>query len=102
MLGTAVLIGALIGVPIGMVLGLVRFSGKESLTRFVDLTLRSIVNTFMGLPPVVVGLVVYLLLTASELLGPLGLLYTPIAMIITQLIMVIPHNWRNNIGCLKR
>jgi tungstate transport system permease protein len=88
--GTAVLIGALIGVPIGMILGLKRFSGKQILMRFIDLTLRSIVNTFMGLPPVVVGLVVYLLLAGSGPLGPLGLLYSPTAMIITQLIMVIP------------
>jgi len=88
--GTAVLIGALIGVPIGTVLGLKQFSGKHRLMRFVDLTSRSIVNTFMGLPPVVVGLVVYLLLAGSGPLGPLGLLYTPIAMIITQLIMVVP------------
>lgn len=88
--GTAVLIGALIGVPLGTVLGLGRFRGKQSLMHFVDITFRSIVNTFMGLPPVVVGLVVYLLLTASGPLGPLRLLYTPTAMIITQLIMVIP------------
>jgi len=88
--GTAVLIGALIGVPIGTFLGLRQFRGKQSLMRFVDITLRSIVNTFMGLPPVVVGLVVYLFLTASGPLGPLGLLYTPTAMIITQLMMVIP------------
>jgi len=88
--GTAVLIGALIGVPIGMVLGLGRFRRKQSLIRFIDITLRSIVNTFMGLPPVVVGLVVYLSLTATGPLGPLGLLYTPTAMIITQLIMAVP------------
>jgi len=60
------------------------------LIRFVDITLRSIVNTFMGLPPVVVGLVVYLLLTTSGPLGSLRLLYTPNAMIITQLIMAVP------------
>jgi len=88
--GSAVLIGALAGVPIGMILGLGRFRGKQSLMRFIDITLRSFVNTFMGLPPVVVGLVVYLLLTASGPLGPLGLLYTPAAMIVTQLIMVVP------------
>lgn len=88
--GTAVLIGALIGVPIGMVLGLRRFRGKRILIRFVDVALRSVVNTFMGLPPVVVGLVVYLLLTTSGPLGSLRLLYTPTAMIITQLIMVVP------------
>lgn len=88
--GTAVLIGSSIGVPTGMVLGL-RFGRKRSLIRFVNiLTLLTIINTLMGLPPVIVGLVVYLLLTASGPLGPLGLLYTPSAMIITQLIMVIP------------
>jgi len=88
--GTAVLIGSLIGVPIGMILGLRWFSGKQILIRFIDLTLRSIINTFMGLPPVVVGLVVYLLFAGSGPFGPLGLLYSPTAMIITQLIMVIP------------
>lgn len=88
--GTAVLIGALVGVPLGTVLGLGRFKGKRILMRFMDITLRSIINTFMGLPPVVVGLVVYLLLTSSGPLGPLGLLYTPTAMIITQLIMAVP------------
>jgi len=88
--GTAVLIGSLIGVPIGMILGLRRFSGKQILMRFIDLTLRGIINTFMGLPPVVVGLMVFLLLIGSGPLGSLQLLWTPTAMIITQLIMVIP------------
>ncbi len=88
--GTAVLIGALIGVPIGVILGLGQFRGKQKLLRFIEIAFRSFVNTLMGLPPVVVGLVVYLLLTATGPLGPLGLLYTPNAMIITQLIMVIP------------
>jgi tungstate transport system permease protein len=88
--GTAVLIGALIGIPIGAVLGFRQFKGKQILMRFVDVTLKTMINTFMGLPPVVVGLVIYLLLTASGPLGWLGLLYTPTAMIITQLVMVIP------------
>jgi len=88
--GSAVLIGSLIGVPIGMILGLGRFRGKQSFMRFIDVTLRSFVNTFMGLPPVVVGLVVYLLLTSLGPFGPLRLLYTPTAMIITQLMMVVP------------
>jgi len=88
--GTAVLIGALIGVPIGMFLGL-RLVGKKRLVRFINIfTLIAIINTLMGLPPVVVGLVVYLLFVGSGPLGPLGLLYQPTAMIITQLIMVIP------------
>jgi len=88
--GTAVFFGSLIGVPIGTALGLSQFRGKKSLMYFVQLTLRSIVNTFMGVPPVVVGLVVYLLLSSSGPLGQLGLIYTPTAMIIAQLIMVVP------------
>lgn len=88
--GTSVLLGALIGIPLGTLLGFRQFRGKRALTRFIDITLRSVINTFMGLPPVVVGLVVYLMLTASGPLGWLGLLYTPTAMIITQLIMVVP------------
>ncbi len=88
--GTAVLIGALIGVPVGAILGLGQFKGKQTFIFFFNVSVRSMVNTFMGLPPVVVGLVVYLLLSASGPLGPLGLLYTPTAMIITQLIMAVP------------
>jgi tungstate transport system permease protein len=88
--GTAVLIGALIGVPIGTILGLGQFKGKQTFIFFFNISVRSMVNTFMGLPPVVVGLVVYLLLSASGPLGPLRLLYTPTAMIITQLIMAVP------------
>ncbi len=88
--GTAVLLGALIGVPIGTILGLGQFKGKQTFIFFFNISVRSMVNTFMGLPPVVVGLVVYLLLSASGPLGPLGLLYTPTAMIITQLIMAVP------------
>ena len=80
--GTAVLIGALLGVPSGATVGLKEFFGK----RF----LMSIINTLMGLPPVVVGLLVYLLLSTSGPLGVFQLLYTPEAMIIAQLIMVIP------------
>jgi tungstate transport system permease protein len=88
--GTAVLMGASIGVPTGAFLGLRRFKGKSTVMHLVDIMLKSVVNTFMGLPPVVVGLAVYLLLTASGPLGHFGLLYTPTAMMITQLIMVVP------------
>lgn len=88
--GTAVLIGTLIGIPMGTILGFKQFKGKKTLIRFVDIMLKSVINTFMGLPPVVVGLVVYLFLTASGPLGWLRLLYTPMAMIITQLIMIVP------------
>lgn len=80
--GIAVLIGALLGVPSGATIGLKEFFGKRFLV--------SIVNTLMGLPPVVVGLLVYLLLSTSGPLGVFQLLYTPEAMIIAQLIMVIP------------
>ncbi len=88
--GTAVLIGALVGIPIGAFLGLRRFRGKRTLIRLVDIALKGVINTLMGLPPVVAGLVVYLLLTSSGPLGRLGLLYTPTAMIMAQLIMVVP------------
>ncbi len=80
--GIAVLIGALLGVPSGATVGLKEFFGKRFLV--------SVVNTLMGLPPVVVGLLVYLLLSTSGPLGAFQLLYTPEAMIIAQLIMVIP------------
>jgi tungstate transport system permease protein len=80
--GAAVAIGSLIGIPGGAAIGLKDFPGKRFLI--------SIINTLMGLPPVVVGLFVYLLLSASGPLGALQLLYTPIAMIIAQLIMVVP------------
>jgi tungstate transport system permease protein len=80
--GLAVMIGAVIGFPIGATAALSEFKGKRL---FV-----SIINTLMGLPPVVVGLLVYLLLSASGPLGPLQLLYTPNAMVIAQLIIAIP------------
>ncbi|MGQ9759622.1 MAG: ABC transporter permease [Candidatus Methanomethylicaceae archaeon] len=88
--GTAVIIGALFGIPIGTFLGFKQFRGKKTMMRIADVMLKSIINTFMGLPPVTVGLLVYLLLTASGPFGWLGLLYTPTAMIVTQLIMVLP------------
>jgi len=80
--GFAVIIGAALSIPCGATIALRDFRGK----RF----LMSIINTLMGLPPVVVGLLVYLLLSTSGPLGPFQLLYTPTAMIIAQLIMVIP------------
>lgn len=88
--GLSVLIGSLIGIPIGAILGLRQFKRRHALIRSIDIVLKSFVNTFMGLPPVFVGLIVYLLLSASGPLGWLGLLYTPTAMIITQLIEVVP------------
>lgn len=79
---TAVGMACLIGLPLGAVVGALRFPGR----RAVSLLL----NAMMGLPPVVVGLLVYLALSASGPLGVLGLLYTPSAMIIAQTILVTP------------
>ena len=80
--GIAVLIACLIGFPLGAVLAVFRFPGRQ--------TLVVTANALMGLPPVVVGLTLYLLLSASGPLGVLQLLYTPTAMIIAQIILVLP------------
>jgi tungstate transport system permease protein len=79
---SAVVISALIGLPLGAALALLRFRGQGVVT----VTL----NTLMGLPPVVVGLVVYLLLSRSGPLGVLGLLFIPAAMIVAQTVLVTP------------
>ncbi|WP_422036952.1 ABC transporter permease [Roseibium sp.] len=79
---TAVFFACLIGLPLGAAVGVFRFPGRT----FLSVTL----NALMGLPPVVVGLVVYLMLSASGPFGPLRLLYTPSAMIIAQMIIVTP------------
>lgn len=79
---TAVLISGLIGLPLGAILGVARFPGRGAVL--------VLLNSLMGLPPVVVGLLVYLSLSNAGPLGPLALLYTPSAMIIAQSILVIP------------
>ncbi|MBT5570568.1 MAG: ABC transporter permease [Alphaproteobacteria bacterium] len=79
---TAVLIACLIGFPLGAAVALFRFPGRGAVTLML--------NTFMGLPPVVVGLLVFLILSRSGPLGVLGLLFTPTAMIIAQAILVTP------------
>jgi len=79
---SAVLVAALIGLPLGAWLA-------TSTSRWRGV-LIAISSTFMGLPPVVVGLVVYLLLSNAGVLGPLQLLYTPTAMIIAQSILITP------------
>jgi tungstate transport system permease protein len=79
---TAVLFAALIGVPIGAFIALTRFTGREG----AIVTL----NAMMGLPPVVVGLAVFLALSRSGPLGAWGLLFTPQAMVIAQTILVAP------------
>ena len=76
---SAVIVAAVIGVPCGAVLALTRFRGREAVI--------VLLNAMMGLPPVVVGLAVYLLLSHSGPLGALGLLFTPTAMVIAQTIL---------------
>ena len=80
--GAALLIATLAGVPLGAFLGLVRFRGH----RLVTLVLY----TGMGLPPVVVGLAVYLFLSRSGPLGTLGWLFTPAAMVVAQALIAFP------------
>src|SRR6188474_3454862 len=79
---SAVLLAALIGVPAGALLALTRFRGREAVV--------VILNALMGLPPVVVGLAVFLLLSRSGPLGEWGLLFTPQAMIIAQTVLIAP------------
>lgn len=86
---SAVVLACLVGLPLGALTGAFRFPGRGLVILFL--------NTLMGLPPVVVGLVVYLMLSASGPLGVLGLLYTPSAMIIAQTLLVTPI-----IGALTR
>ena len=79
---TAVVIASLIGLPLGATLAVARFRGRR--------TLIVIINTLMALPSVVVGLLVYMMLSNSGPLGVLQLLYSPTAMIIAQSILVTP------------
>ncbi len=78
----AVVIAGVIGMPFGAMLALARFPGRNAAV--------VILNACMGLPPVVVGLAVYLLLSRSGPLGALGILFTPQAMVIAQAILVTP------------
>ncbi|MEM7076462.1 MAG: ABC transporter permease [Pseudomonadota bacterium] len=78
----AVALACLVGLPLGAALATTRFTGRGALT--------ILVNTLMGLPPVVVGLAVYLTLSRSGPMGFLGLLYTPSAMIIAQTLLITP------------
>ena len=79
---TAVVIACLAGLPLGAALAVFRFPGRGAVI--------VVVGALMGLPPVVVGLLVYLLLSNAGPLGVLQLLYTPTAMIIAQTILVAP------------
>jgi tungstate transport system permease protein len=80
--GSAALVGTLIGVPLGTALGMVRFRGKS--------LVMNVVYTLMGLPSVVVGLLIYLLLSRSGPLGELGWLFTPKAIVIAQVVLATP------------
>ncbi|NLW92747.1 MAG: ABC transporter permease [Syntrophomonadaceae bacterium] len=80
--GSATIISALIGIPLGAWIGLNNFVGKGLLLR--------IVYTLMALPPVLAGLVVYLILSRSGPLGELEWLFTPSAMVIAQCLLVTP------------
>jgi tungstate transport system permease protein len=79
---TAVVAATAIGLPLGAALAIRRFPGRQ--------VLLVTLNALMGLPPVVVGLLVYLLLSRAGPLGELGLLFTPAAMVTAQAILVIP------------
>jgi len=79
---SAVFVASVVGLPAGAVLAVRRFPGRNAVV--------VLLNSLMGLPPVVVGLVVYLLLSRAGPLGALGLLFTPGAMVIAQAILVLP------------
>jgi tungstate transport system permease protein len=79
---SATALAALLGLPLGALLALAHFRGRTLLI--------VVMNAFMGLPPVVVGLAVYLLLSRSGPLGFLGILFSPKAMIVAQALLVLP------------
>jgi tungstate transport system permease protein len=79
---SAVAISALLGLPVGAAIAVGRFPGRQ--------TVIVLLNALMGLPPVVVGLLVYLMLSRAGPLGPLGILFTPSAMVIAQSILILP------------
>jgi len=79
---SAVAIAALVGLPLGAAIAVGRFPGRQ--------TVIVLLNALMGLPPVVVGLLVYLLLSRAGPLGALGSLFTPSAMVVAQTILILP------------
>ena len=78
----AVIAAAIVGLPIGAALAIGSFPGRHAIT--------ILMNALMGLPPVVVGLVVYLLLSRAGPLGAFGILFTPTAMVIAQALLITP------------
>jgi len=79
---TAVVIASVLGLPLGAAIAVGRFPGRQALI--------VILNALMGLPPVVVGLLVYLMLSRAGPLGQLGILFTPAAMVVAQTILILP------------
>jgi len=79
---SAVAIAALLGLPLGAAIAVGRFPGRQ--------TVIVVLNALMGLPPVVVGLLVYLLLSRAGPLGAFGILFTPSAMVVAQAILILP------------
>ena len=79
---SAVAIAALLGLPLGAAIAVSRFPGRQAVI--------VVLNALMGLPPVVVGLLVYLLLSRAGPLGALGILFTPSAMVFAQSILILP------------
>ena len=79
---TSVTMACLVGLPAGAAVAVSEFPGKRSVI--------VVLNALMGLPPVVVGLFVYLMLSRAGPLGPLGILFTPTAMVIAQTILIAP------------
>ncbi len=79
---TAVAIAAVVGLPLGAALALARFPGRSLVI--------VVINALMGLPPVVVGLMLFLLVSRSGPLGSLGVLFTPTAMVLAQTVLVLP------------
>ena len=82
MTGTALILSTIAGVPLGALIGLAKFRGKN--------VVRAVLYTGMGLPPVVAGLVVYLMLSRSGPLGTLEWLFTPSAMIFAETLISLP------------
>ena len=79
---TAVILAAAVGLPLGALVALIRFPGRGAVAALLD--------ALMGLPPVVIGLLVYLALSRAGPLGVFGLLFTPSAMIIAQCLLITP------------
>ncbi|HEY74567.1 MAG TPA: ABC transporter permease subunit [Thermoflexia bacterium] len=85
--GAALVVGSLLGIPLGALLGLTRFPGRR--------LVQTLIYTGMGLPPVLAGLAIYLLLSRNGILGPLDLpwipkLFTPEAMVLAQVLIATP------------